>query len=102
MDLTVYRVKFKMQSLKLGFKDFFVSVLVAPGRPTFFSGKHAKRYPSELRELNVTYMIRYGTALLHGLVFAMTCDVNSGTLYRQVCAVPNHVQSIEFTTGELQ
>jgi hypothetical protein len=25
--------------------------------------------------------------------------VNCGTLYRQVCAFPNHVQSIEFTIG---
>ena len=38
----------------------------------------------------------------HGLVFALTCTVNGGTLYRQVCAFPNHVQSIEFTTGGLQ
>ena len=38
----------------------------------------------------------------HGLVFALTCTVNCGTLYRQVCAFPNHVQSIEFTTGGLQ
>jgi hypothetical protein len=28
-----------------------------------------------------------------GLVFALTCTVNCGTLYRQVCAFPNHVQS---------
>jgi hypothetical protein len=34
----------------------------------------------------------------HGLVFALTCTVNCG----QVCAFPNHVQSIEFTTGGLQ
>ena len=38
----------------------------------------------------------------HGLVFVLTCTVNWGTLYRQVCAFPNHVQSIEFTTGGLQ
>ena len=38
----------------------------------------------------------------HGLVFALTCTVNCGTLYRQVCAFPNHVQSIQFTTGGLQ
>ena len=38
----------------------------------------------------------------HGLVFALTCTVNHGTLYIQVCASPNHVQSIEFTTGGLQ
>ena len=38
----------------------------------------------------------------HCLVFALTCTVNSGTLYRQVCAFPNHVQSIELTTGGLQ
>jgi hypothetical protein len=34
--------------------------------------------------------------------FALTCTVNCGTLYRQVCAFPNHVKSIEFTTGGLQ
>jgi hypothetical protein len=38
----------------------------------------------------------------HGLVFAPTCTVNCGTLYRQVCLYPNHVQSIEFTTAGLQ
>jgi hypothetical protein len=37
-----------------------------------------------------------------GLVFALTCTVNCGTFYRQVCAFPNPVQSIEFTTGGLQ
>ena len=38
----------------------------------------------------------------HGLVFALTCTVNCGVLYRQVCAIPNHVQSIAFTTDGLQ
>ena len=39
----------------------------------------------------------YGQFLrTHGLVFSLTCE----TLYRQ--AFPNHVQSIEFTTGGLQ
>ena len=38
----------------------------------------------------------------HSLVFTMTCTVNCVALYRQVSAFPNHVQSIEFTTGELQ
>jgi hypothetical protein len=38
----------------------------------------------------------------HGWVVALTCTVNCGTLYRQVCASSNHVQSIEFTTGGLQ
>ena len=38
----------------------------------------------------------------HGLVFALTYTVNRGTLYRQVCSFPNHVQSIEFTPGGLQ
>ena len=38
----------------------------------------------------------------HGLVFALTCTVNCGTLYRQVCAFPNYVRSIKFTTGGLQ
>ena len=38
----------------------------------------------------------------HGLVLALTCTVNCGNLYRQVCALTNHVQSIEFTTCGLQ
>ena len=38
----------------------------------------------------------------HGLVFALTCTVNCGTLYRLVCVFPNHVQLMEFTTGRLQ
>ena len=38
----------------------------------------------------------------HGLVLALTCTVNSGTLSRLVCAFPNYVQSIEFTRGGLQ
>ena len=45
----------------------------------------------------------YGQFLQHhGLVFALTCTVNYWTLYSQVCTFPNHVQSIEFTTGGLQ
>ena len=38
----------------------------------------------------------------HGLFFALTYTVNCGTVYRPVCAFPNHVQSIECTTGGLQ
>jgi hypothetical protein len=38
----------------------------------------------------------------HVLVFALRCTVKCGTLYRQVCAFPNHVQTIEFTTDGLQ
>jgi hypothetical protein len=34
--------------------------------------------------------------------FSLTCTINCGTLYRQVCAFPNHVQPIEFTTGGRQ
>ena len=34
-----------------------------------------------------------------GLVFALTCTVNCGTFIK---TFPNHVQSIEFTTGGLQ
>ena len=45
----------------------------------------------------------YGQLLRpHGLDFALTCTVNCGTVYRQVCAFPNYVQSIECTTGGLQ
>jgi hypothetical protein len=38
----------------------------------------------------------------HVLVFALMCTVNCGTLYRHVCAFPNHVLPIEFTTGGLK
>ena len=38
----------------------------------------------------------------HVLVYAQTCTVKCGTLYKQVCAFPNHVKSIELTTGVLQ
>jgi hypothetical protein len=38
----------------------------------------------------------------HDLVLTLTCSVKCGTWHRQVCACPNHVQSIEFTTGGLQ
>ena len=38
----------------------------------------------------------------HGLVFALIFIVSCETLYRQVCAFPHHLQSIEFTTGGLQ
>jgi hypothetical protein len=55
-------------------------------------------YPSPDRCLDTILSELYG----HGLVFALTCTVNCGTLYRQVCAFPNHVQPIEFTTGGLQ
>ena len=34
--------------------------------------------------------------------FALTCTVNCGTLNRQVCSFPNHVQSTEFTSDGLQ
>ena len=36
------------------------------------------------------------------MAFALTCTDNCGNLYRQVCAFPNHVQSIEFFTSGLQ
>ena len=36
------------------------------------------------------------------LVFALICTVNCGTLYRQVCGFPNHVQPIKLTTDGLQ
>ena len=36
------------------------------------------------------------------MAWILLCTVNCGTLYRQVCAFPNHVKSIEFTTGGLQ
>lgn len=39
---------------------------------------------------------------LQGLIFALICIVSCETLYRKVCAFPNPVQSIEFTTGGLQ
>ena len=50
----------------------------------------------------ITALFQNTCNLAHGLVFALTCTVNCGTLYRQVCAFPNSVQSIEFTTAGLQ
>jgi hypothetical protein len=45
----------------------------------------------------------YGQFLLPcGLVFTLTCTVICGTLYTQVCAFPNHAQSIECIIGGLQ
>ena len=35
---------------------------------------------------------------LHGLVFVLTCSVNCGALYTQVCAFLNYVQSIKFAS----
>jgi hypothetical protein len=51
-------------------------------------------YPRPDLRLN-TISEFYGQLLL-------TYAVNCGTLFRQACAFPNHVQSIEFTTGGLQ
>ena len=60
-------------------------------------------YPSPDLCLDTILLKLYGQFLRpHGLVFTLACTVNCGTLYRQVCAFPNHVQSIEFTTGGLQ
>ena len=57
-------------------------------------------YPSPDLYLDTILSELYGQFLRpHGLVFALTCTVNLVTLYRQVCAFPNHVQSIEFTTA---
>ena len=36
------------------------------------------------------------------LVFVLTCSLNGGTLYTQVCAFLNYVQSIKFATGGLK
>ena len=59
-------------------------------------------FPRSVRQHNPVSEL-YGQFLRpHGLVFALTCTVNCGTYYRQVCAFPNHVQSIEFTTSGLQ
>ena len=35
----------------------------------------------------------------HGLVFALISIATYESLYRQVCAFPNHVQSWKFSTG---
>ena len=40
--------------------------------------------------------------ILSTLWLGFCSDMYSGTLNRQVCAFPNHVRSIEFTTGGLQ
>jgi hypothetical protein len=70
---------------------------------TVFSGNFNAAYFLLLSPFPISVPALYRPFLpLHGLVFALTCAVNYGTLYRQVCAFPNHVQSIEFTTGGLQ
>ena len=46
--------------------------------------------------------LQYSRNVLVPLVFDLTYTVNCGTLYTQVCAFPNHVQSIEFSTGGLK
>ena len=52
-------------------------------------------YPSPDLCLDTILSELFGQVLRpHGLVFALTCTVNYGTLYRQVYAFPNHVQSI--------
>jgi hypothetical protein len=38
---------------------------------------------------------------LHDIVYALTCTVNNGTLYIQVCFFLNRVQAIELATGGL-
>ena len=59
-------------------------------------------FPSSVPQHNPVSEL-YGQFLRpRGLGFALTCTVNCGSLYRQVCAFPNHVQPIEFTTGGLQ
>ena len=59
-------------------------------------------FPRSVPRHNPVYGL-YGQFLQHlVLVFAQTCIGNCGTLYRQMCAFPYHVQSIEFPTGELQ
>ena len=70
------------------------------GPPFFFF-----LYPSPDQCLN-TILSRSSTKNSFDLYlfFALTCIVNCGTLHRQacVCAFPNYVQSIEFTTGGLK
>ena len=61
-------------------------------------------YPSPDLRLDTILSLHYtdNSFRPQGLVFALTCNVNCGTLHRQVCDFPNHIQSIEFTTGGLQ
>ena len=65
-------------------------------RPSIF------RYPSPDLCLD-TILSRSSTDNSFNLVaWVLLCTVNCGTFYTQVCAFPNHVQSIEFRTGGLQ
>ena len=60
----------------------------------------------QAEEVNLGF-IRSENLVSHGLSVllanskwaAMYVPFNCGALYRQVCAFPNHVQSIEFTAG---
>ena len=57
----------------------------------------------EICTLTQSYLETLWTiSLISWLGYALTFTVNCGTLYGQVCAFPNDVQSFEFTTGGLQ
>jgi hypothetical protein len=45
-------------------------------------------YPRSVPGHNPVSVLYGQFRLPHGLVFALTCTVNGGTLYRQVCALP--------------
>ena len=59
-------------------------------------------YPSPDLCLNTT-LSQHSTdnSVNHTAWFLLTCTVNCG-IYTHVCTFPNHVQSIELTTGGLQ
>jgi hypothetical protein len=59
-------------------------------------------FPRSVPQHNLALELNKQFLRHHGLVFALTGTVKCGTLHRQVCAFPNHVQSIEFTTCGLQ
>ena len=60
-------------------------------------------FPRSLPQHNPVSELHGQFLRCHGLIFALTCTVNCGTLYnRQRCAFPNHVQVIEFTTVGLK
>ncbi len=59
-------------------------------------------FPRSVPQYNAVSEVYRQFLRLHGLVCALTCTVNCGTLYKQVFDFPNHLQSTKFTTGELQ
>ena len=82
---------------------FYPWLLSLTWRPALVSiGGYKVPFPRSVSRHNLVSELCGRFPQLHGLVFALTCTVNCRTLNIQVCAFPNHVQSVDFTSGGLQ